>query len=92
MSRKVLTLEQRLEVVKHLENGKNSREIAQIMAIKMGRTSLLNKVMDMDDELLEMMTVKYITNMFFYCFRIDIFFNYRSKILSYIINYMYSQT
>ena len=58
MSQKVLTLEQRLEVVKHLENGKSSKEIAQIMAIKMGRTSLLNKVMDMDDELLEMMTVE----------------------------------
>jgi hypothetical protein len=58
MSRKVLTLEQQLEVVKHLENGKSSREIAQIMAIKMGRTSLLNKVMDMNDELLEMMTVE----------------------------------
>jgi hypothetical protein len=41
-----------------LENGKSSKEIAQIMAIKMGRTSLLNKVMDMDDELLEMMTVE----------------------------------
>jgi hypothetical protein len=41
-----------------LENGKSSREIAQIMAIKMGRTSLLNKVMDMNDELLEMMTVE----------------------------------
>jgi hypothetical protein len=27
-------------------------------AIKMGRTSLLNKVMDMDDEILEMMTVE----------------------------------
>jgi hypothetical protein len=27
-------------------------------AIKMGRTSLLNKVMDIDDELLEMMTVE----------------------------------
>ena len=58
MSRKVLTLEQRLEVVKHLENGKSSREIAQIMPIKMDRTSLLNKVMDMYDELLEMMTVE----------------------------------
>jgi hypothetical protein len=53
----VLTFEQRLEVVKHLENCKSLREIAQIMAIKMGRTSLLNKVMDMDDEILEMMTV-----------------------------------
>jgi hypothetical protein len=41
-----------------LENGKSLREIAQIMVIKMGRTSLLNKVMDMDDELLEMMTVE----------------------------------
>jgi hypothetical protein len=58
MSQKVLTLEQGLEVVKHLENGKSSKEIAQIMAIKMGRMSLLNKVMDMDDELLEMMTVE----------------------------------
>jgi cytochrome c-type biogenesis protein CcmH/NrfF len=58
MSRKELTLEQRLEVVKHLENGKSLREIAQIMVIKMGRTSLLNKVMDMDDELLEMKTVE----------------------------------
>ena len=58
MSRKVLTLEQRLEVVKHLENGKNLREIAQIMVIKMGSISLLNNVMDMDDELLEMMTVE----------------------------------
>jgi hypothetical protein len=48
MSQKVLTLEQGLEVVKHLENGKSSKEIAQIMAIKMGRMSLLNKVMDMD--------------------------------------------
>jgi DNA-directed RNA polymerase specialized sigma24 family protein len=34
MSRKELTFEQRLEVVKHLENCKSLREIAQIMAIK----------------------------------------------------------
>jgi hypothetical protein len=32
--------------------------VKAIMVIKMGRTSLLNKVMDMDDELLEMMTVE----------------------------------
>ena len=38
MSRKVLTLEQRLEVVKHLQNGKSSREIAQIMSV--GRTQI----------------------------------------------------
>ena len=38
MSRKVLKLEQRLEVVKHLENGKSSREIAQIMGV--GRTQI----------------------------------------------------
>jgi transposase len=34
----VLTFEQRLEVVKHLENGKRSREIAQIMGV--GRTQI----------------------------------------------------
>ena len=43
MSRKVLTLEQRLEVVKHLVNGKSSREIAQIMGIGRTQTQTINK-------------------------------------------------
>ena len=40
MSRKVLTLEQRLEVVKHLENGKSLGEIAQIMGVGRTRTQI----------------------------------------------------
>ena len=43
MSRKVLTLEQRLEVVKHLENGKSSREIAQIMGVGRTQIQTINK-------------------------------------------------
>ena len=42
-SRKVLTLEQRLEVVKHLENGKSSREIAQIMGVGWTQIQTINK-------------------------------------------------
>jgi transposase len=43
MSRKVLMLEQRLEVVKHLENGKSSREIAQIMGVGRTQIQTINK-------------------------------------------------
>jgi len=43
MSRKVLTLEQRLEVVKHLENGKSLREIAQIMGVGWTQIQTINK-------------------------------------------------
>jgi predicted DNA-binding protein YlxM (UPF0122 family) len=43
MSRKVLTLEQRLEVVKHLENGKSLREIAQIMGVGRTQIQTINK-------------------------------------------------
>ena len=43
MSRKVLTLEQRLEVVKHLENGKSSREIVQIMGVGRTQIQTINK-------------------------------------------------
>jgi predicted DNA-binding protein YlxM (UPF0122 family) len=43
MSRKVLTLEQRLEVVKHLENCKSSREIAQIMGVGRTQIQTINK-------------------------------------------------
>jgi kinesin family protein 6/9 len=43
MSRKVLTLERRLEVVKHLENGKSSREIAQIMGVGRTQIQTINK-------------------------------------------------
>ena len=43
MSQKVLMLEQRLEVVKHLENGKSSREIAQIMGVGRTQIQTINK-------------------------------------------------
>jgi predicted DNA-binding protein YlxM (UPF0122 family) len=39
----VLTLEQRLEVVKHLENCKSSREIAQIMGVGRTQIQTINK-------------------------------------------------
>ena len=43
MSRKVLTLEQRLEVAKHLENGKSSREIVQIIGVGRTQIQTINK-------------------------------------------------
>ena len=43
MSRKVLMLKQRLEVVKLLENGKSSREIAQIMGVGRTQIQTINK-------------------------------------------------
>jgi transposase len=39
----VLTLEQRFEVVKHLKNGKSSREIAQIMGVGRTKIQTINK-------------------------------------------------
>ena len=43
MSRKVFTLEQGLEVVKHLKNSKSSREIAQIMGVGRTQIQTINK-------------------------------------------------
>ena len=39
----MLTLEQRFEVVKHLKNGKSSREIAQIMGVGRTKIQTINK-------------------------------------------------
>jgi transcriptional regulator len=38
-----MTLEQRLEVLKHLENGKSSREIVQIMGVRRTQIQTINK-------------------------------------------------
>ena len=38
-----MTLEQRLEFLKHLENGKSSREIVQIMGVRRTQIQTINK-------------------------------------------------